>query len=254
MSQSNGPSLSGRSAAALAAALTLVSVPAVAQAQDERAAPAPPPVPGLYVTSGATRYSTPGGAVRFVFDRTGRVALLQFEGDPEVHVLRAAQAAGGGIIYSTENRNIMLRVTPQGAITLYTRNLQTGAAASADGEADRLTPEAIAFAEMQARFRALQEQSRQRVGQTITFSVPANLPPQAAGVVLDAAERAAEGLALAPMTSVRRVIITIGRTPAVALRGDQLFIQVAPQYGYAGRPSSMTIRNIVTGAVQGPEQ
>jgi len=33
-----------------------------------------------------------------------------------------------------------------------------------------------------------------------------------------------------------------------------LIIQVAPQLGYAGRPSSITIRNVVTGAVQGPEQ
>jgi hypothetical protein len=76
----------------------------------------------------------------------------------------------------------------------------------------------------------------------------------AAGVVVDAAERAAEGLAAAPMTNVRRVVITLGPSPAVAMRGDQLFIQVAPQYGYAGRPSSNTIRNVVTGAVQGPEQ
>jgi hypothetical protein len=77
---------------------------------------------------------------------------------------------------------------------------------------------------------------------------------QAAGVVVDAAERAAEGLAAAPMTSVRRVTITIGPTPRAAVRGDQLFIQVAPQMGYAGRPSSNAIRNIVTGQVQGPEQ
>jgi hypothetical protein len=49
-------------------------------------------------------------------------------------------------------------------------------------------------------------------------------------------------------------VITFGRTPAVAMRGDTLFIQVAPQLGYAGRPSSNTIRNVVTGAVQGPEQ
>ena len=56
------------------------------------------------------------------------------------------------------------------------------------------------------------------------------------------------------MTTVRRVIISFGRTPAVAQRGDTLLIQVAPQMGYAGRPSSNTIRNVVTGSVQGPEQ
>jgi hypothetical protein len=73
-------------------------------------------------------------------------------------------------------------------------------------------------------------------------------------VVVDAAERAAEGLASAPMTNVRRVVITIGAAPRVILRGDQLLIQVAPQMGYAGRPSSNTIRNVVTGEIQGPEQ
>jgi hypothetical protein len=50
------------------------------------------------------------------------------------------------------------------------------------------------------------------------------------------------------------VIITVGNTPRIAMRGDQLFIQVAPQLGYAGRPSSNTVRNVVTGEVQGPEQ
>jgi hypothetical protein len=72
--------------------------------------------------------------------------------------------------------------------------------------------------------------------------------------VVDAAERAAEGLAAAPMTNVRRVVISLGAAPAVVQRGDTLFVQVAPQLGYAGRPSSSAIRNVVTGQVQGPEQ
>jgi len=253
MSQSYAHGLTG--CAALAAALTLVGAPTEAQAQQETR-PASPPVQGLYTNaSGATRYTTPDGAVRFVFDRSGgRAALLRFEGDPEVHVLRPSQAAGGGDIYRTEDGSIMLRVTTNGGITVYTRQMQTGSPASEEGRVARLTPEAIAFAEMQQRFRSLQSRSRQRIGQTVMFTVPAQMTPAAAGVVIDAAERAAEGLSAAPMTNVRRVIISIGQTPAVALRGDQLFIQVAPQYGYAGRPSSMTIRNIVTGSVQGPQQ
>jgi len=53
---------------------------------------------------------------------------------------------------------------------------------------------------------------------------------------------------------VRRVIITVGERPTAELRGDVLLIEVAPQMGYAGRPSSNTIRNVVSGAVQGPEE
>lgn len=250
MSQSNG-SLAGRGAAALAAALSLAGVSALpAHAQDQ------PPVQGLYNNaSGATRYSTPDGAVRFVFDRSGgRAALVRFEGDPEVHVLRPVMAAGGGEIYRTEDGDVMLRVTPHGGIIVYTRTLRTGAPASEEERVAPLTPEAMAFAEMQARFRQLQARARRSVGQTVTFTAPAQMSPPAAGVVVDAAERVAEGLAAAPMTTVRQVVITFGRAPAVAMRGDTLFVQVAPQLGYAGRPSSNTIRNVVTGAVQGPEQ
>lgn len=256
MSQSHGQSLSGRGAAVFAAALALAGSPSLAQAQQQRPAPAPPPVQGLYASSsGATRYATPDGAVRFVFDRSGgRAALVRFEGDPEVHVLRPVMAAGGGEIYRTEDGGLMLRVTPHGSITVYTRTLRTGAPVSEEARVASLTPEAVAFADMQQRFRALQAQARRRVGQQVLFTVPARLSAPAAGVVLDAAERAAEGLASAPMTSVRQVIITIGPTPRALVRGNQLFIQVAPQYGYAGRPSSNAIRNIVTGQVQGPEQ
>lgn len=256
MSHPSGPSLSGRGAAAFAAALAL-SAPGVAAAQQQQRDPAPgAPVQGLYQASaGATRYATPDGAVRFIFDRSGgRAALVRFEGDPEVHVLRPVMAAGGGEIYRTEDGDVMLRVTPQGSITVYTRAMRTGAPASEEARVAPLTPEAIAFAQMQQRFRQLQSRARRTVGQSVTFVVPAQMSAQAAGVVVDAAERAAEGLAAAPMTTVRRVVISIGTTPRALVRGDQLFIQVAPQMGYAGRPSSNTIRNIVTGQVQGPEQ
>jgi hypothetical protein len=253
MSHSMGPSLRGRSAAAIAAALAL-SAPALAQAQQPQASSSAPPVQ-LHATSGATRYSTPDGAVRFVLDRSGgRAALVRFEGDPEVHVLRPAMAAGGGEIYRTENGDVMLRITPHGGIIVYTRTLRTGAPASEEARVAPLTPEAVAFAEMQERFRRLQARARRSVGQSVSFTVPSQMSAPAAGLVVDAAERAAEGLAAAPMTTVRRVVISFGRAPAVAQRGDTLFIQVAPQMGYAGRPSSNTIRNVVTGAVQGPEQ
>lgn len=257
MSHSQASGFALRGAAVFAAALAL-GAPAAAQAQDQAPPrPAGPPVQGLYNTSmGATRYATPDGSVRFVFDRSsgGRVALVRFEGDPEVHVLRPAMAAGGGEIYRTEDGSLMLRVTPQGGLTVYTRQIRTGAAASEVARVAPLAPEALAFQEMQDRFRRIQAQSRRNVGQTVTFTVPAQMSAPVAGVVVDAAERAAEGLAAAPMTNVRRVIITVGQTPAVALRGDVLRIQVAPHLGYAGRPSSNTIRNVVTGAVQGPEQ
>lgn len=239
----------------MAAALTL-AVPAVAHAQQQpQRQPNAAPQRLVPVTAGANRYATPDGAVRFVLDRSGgRAALVQFEGDPEVHVLRPTMGAGGDEIFQTESGDVRLRVTSHGGIIVYTRAISTGAAASEEGRVAPLTPEGLAFAEMQQRFRALQSRTRRSVGQPIMFTVPAQMSPQVAGVVTDAAERAAEGLAEAPMTNVRRVIIGLGRTPALALRGDTLIIQVAPQLGYAGRPSSSAIRNVVMGQVQGPQQ
>ncbi len=213
---------------------------------------------GLYATSpGAARYSTPDGQVRFVFDRSGgRAALVRFEGDPEVHVLRPLMAAGGGEIYTTEDASIQLRVMPHGGIIVYTRNNRTGSPVSEDGSAAPLTPAAMAFEQMMARMRMLQEQARRQFGQTVTFTLQTRqqVAPQVAGVIMDAAERVREGIAAAQTTNVHRVLIVIGATPRVALQGDLLIVQVAPQLGYAGRPSSTAIRNVVTGTVQGPEQ
>ncbi|MFT3729411.1 MAG: DUF4908 domain-containing protein [Terricaulis sp.] len=267
MSHSSRSSLATQSAAALAVALTFAGAAAPALAQQQQGGggdAAPLRMPRLYQHEvGATRYSTPstaaGGAIRFTFDRSGdRVALLRFDGDPEVHVLRPTMAAGGGEIYRTEDGNIMLRVNPHGSITVYTRTMRTGAPASEEGAVAALAPEAVAFAQMTERMRQLQAEARRNVGQPVLFTfqapAPGPIPPQVAGLVLDAAERAAEGLAAAPMTNVHRVVITLGASPRVVVQGDLLLIQIAPQLGYAGRPSSAAVRNVVSGIVAGPEQ
>jgi hypothetical protein len=251
-----GSILAGRGAAALAAALT-VAAPAVAFAQQQRDRGSDAPMPGLYQASlGARQYTTPDGAVRFVLDRSGnrRAALILFEGDPEVHVLRPVMAAGGAEIYRTEDGNIELRIMPHGGVIVYTRAMRTGLPASEEGDVAPLTPDAVALAEMRERFRALQQRASRAAGQPVQFFVPSDMPAQFTGVVLDAAERAAEGLAAAPITNVNQVFLRFGPQPGVMLRDNQLIIVVAPQLGYAGRPSSIAVRNVVSGVSQGPEQ
>jgi hypothetical protein len=212
-------------------------------------------MPGLVtVTMGSRRYATPDGGVRFVFDRTGaRAALLRFEGDDEVHVLLPEMGARGDEIYRNEDGTIMLRVTSQGGVIVYTRALRTGAPVSDMSSAPPIAPQAVAAAQLNERVRNLQIRAARAVGQPVQFVVPAQMSAPVAGLVVDAAERVAEGLSAAPITNVRRVVISLGRQPAALLRGNTLFVQVAPEMGYAGRPSSNTIRNVVTGAVQGPE-
>lgn len=214
-----------------------------------------PLVEGLVtVTMGSRRYATPDGAVRFVFDRTGaRAALLRFDGDDEVHVLLPEMGSRGDEIYRNEDGSIMLRVTAQGGVTVYTRQIRTGAAASELASVAPIAPQAIAAAQLNERVRLLQIRAARAVGEPVQFVVPAQMSAPVAGLVVDAAERVAEGLTQAPLTGVRRVVISLGRQPAAALRGEVLYVQVAPEMGYAGRPSSNAIRNVVTGAVQGPQ-
>ena len=76
-------------------------------------------------------------------------------------------------------------------------------------------------------------------------------PLRPEGVVLDAAERAGRRPTAAPMTNVRRVMITFGNAPAVAQRGDILFIPGRAAAWLRWAPSS-TIRNVVMGTVQAP--
>jgi len=262
MSHPAGTGLSARGAAAIAAVLAFSSASSAlaqpAQGQPPAREPQTPLAQSLFndpTAQSATRYSTPDGAVRFVFDRSGgRVALVRFEGDPEVHVLRPVAAAGGDEIYRTEDGDIALRLTRHGAITVYTRSNRTGAPAAEEARVAPLTPEAVAAAAFEARLRQLQARAARSVGGPVTFEAPIPANSRSAGVVLDAAERAAEGLADAPMTVVRRVVITIGPAPGATLRGESLTIQVAPQMGFAGRPSSNTIRNVATGTIQGPQQ
>jgi hypothetical protein len=244
--------------AAVVAALAALSSAHAQPAQNQSSAQEQPLVRGLFTDPAqqrASRYSTPDGAVRFIFDRSyGRLALVRFEGDPEVHVLRPVAAAGGDEIFRTEDGDVTLRLSRNGSFTVYTGRNEMGAPASEDGQAAPLAPEAMQRAAFEARLREAQRRATRSVGGPVTFEAPVPTNDRSAGVMADAAERAVEGLSEAPLTVVRRVVITIGPTPGAVLRSETLTIQVAPELGYAGRPSSRTIRNVATGQVQGPTQ
>lgn len=210
-------------------------------------------------TPGARRYATPDGAVRFVLDRSGgRVALVRFEGDPEVHVLRPVMGSRGDELYRTEDGDVQLRVTPHGGVVVYTHALRTGAPASEEARVPPLSPPELELAVLRTRLRELQIRAARAFGRPLAFEVRLEdgREERAAGVALDAAERAVEALSQAPQTAqqVRRIVIMVGSSPRARVQGENLTIQVAPQMGFAGRPSSVAIRDVVTDSVQGPER
>lgn len=237
-----------RVAGAVAAAVALApTTPAAAQSIYGLADEAP----------AATEYSTPDGAVRFVLDRRtgGRAALVRFQNDPEVHVLRPVMGRNGDEIYRSASGDVQLRVTPHGGVVVYTRTHPDGSPAGEDRAAEPLAPAPASSAQaFMARLQQLQSAAARRLGRPVAFVPPQSTPRVASGVILDAAERAADGIAGLQSTEIRRVVFMLGPEPRAAVRGDTLFVQVVPSMGYAGRPSSASIRSVVQRAAQGPEQ
>jgi len=195
----------------------------------------------------STRYSTPDSRVRFTFDRSGRTALLQFEGESEVHVLRSVGASGGGELYRDDADQIRLRITPHGGVTIYTRLHRNGEAAGEEGSAPRLTPEALEVAQYQRRMTQLSTIATRRLGRPIFITAPREARGAEAGIIIDAAERAIAGLEQAPPNAAV-VRINIQRAPEALARvqGDELAIGVNPSQGYAGRPSTYAISNVLS--------
>ncbi|NWG53123.1 MAG: DUF4908 domain-containing protein [Hydrogenophilaceae bacterium] len=227
---------------AVAAALALTGLGAGAPAAAQQIPPGFNGQPNDMRIGPSTRYATPDSRVRFTFDRSGRTALLQFEGESEVHVLRSVGASGGGELYRDEADQIRLRITPNGGVTIYTRLHRNGEAAGAEGAAPRLAPAALEVAQYQRRMAQLSAIAAQRLGRPITITAPREARGAEAGLIIDAAERAIAGLERAP-PGVARITIQRAAEAQALRRGDELAIGVNPAHGYAGRPSTHTISN-----------
>ncbi|MBT9444590.1 MAG: DUF4908 domain-containing protein [Hyphomonadaceae bacterium] len=266
-SQSGAPHFGARVAGAFAATLALAVAPsALAQSKDSPLAQGLLDLPANDRPA-AERYQTPDGRVRFVLDRSGaRLALVRFEGSDEVHVLRSVPGPRGDEFFKTDTGDVLLRVTALGSVIVYTDAARTGAPAALAGSAGPVPPPpSLAQASFQARMDALQREAARR-GRPVTFVAPQNMQGPASGVVADAAARAAEGLAAAPPQGmiVRRVVIRYGAQPGAYVVNESLTVTVAPQMGYAGRPSAAAIEQALraprratpntNGAIEGPPQ
>jgi hypothetical protein len=240
LNQNEGSPRRGPTRLTGAVALALASVAMAGPAHAQRA---PDPVTNDSAPPSG-QFETPDGSLRFVLDRSGPMALIQFEGDPEVYVLRPdpTMGAGGQQFFRTGDGSIVVRVTRWGEITLFVRNDRMGAAASFAESAPPLRPQPVPAPAFQQEWRQTERAVVQRVGRAVALEAPAQMGAGDGAVILDAAERAVDGLAAAPQTPIRRVRIQVGQAPAAAVQGDMLIIVVVPSLGYAGRPSSEQIR------------
>jgi hypothetical protein len=197
-------------------------------------------VPANDATPLAQRFSTPDGALRFTLDRSGEMALMRFDGRPEVLALTPVSGPRGDEYLKTDTGRVVLRVNAMGGVTVYAGASESGAAASAAGRATPLAGPAPPPGGLTARLSEIERATGRALGRPISFDAPPGgtlTSGAAVGLVADAAERVAEGLAARKPTRVARVVIQFGSHPEARLEQDALRVTIAPQLGYAGRPS-----------------
>lgn len=219
---------------AICAAMTA----ATPHAASGQSSPSPPPVERPRAHS--QHYVTPDGA-GFVFQRDGAQALLRFDGDAEILALAAAPGPRGDELYKTDTGAIMVRVTALGGIIVF-RDGDLGAPASSDASAAPIEPPAYVPPKLlRAQLATLARRYAAARGRTIRIQAPA----EGGGLAVDAAELALKALDRAER-DIEIVEITIAARPDVELAaGGVLRIMIAPELGYAGRPSSAAIAQVL---------
>lgn len=235
--------------AVMAAVTVFVVSPAVAQVRANAQAEQSLALSG----SGPNRVLPPTGRYvsetgeNFVFDRSGSRPLFRFERREETWVLRPTPAPRGDIIYRTDTGDQILRVTPEGGMTLYTGRAPNGTPASMSGPASALVRPLmgpIQLTNLMVQRSGLM--TRALGGRLVEVNMP-DVQSEALSVdalivatdaVIRMARSATQRQRLARLRSI--TIVEGGRMSVTFNRGD-LRIVINPAQGIGGRPSSARV-------------
>jgi len=206
-------------------------------------------------------FQTLDGNVGFVFDRSGELPKQRYDGSPEILLLVPAPAARGDTVFRQEDGLMVLRETPFGALTFFSRRYRNGVPLVRLGDASPLVPERLAPDDALARAVSLADHLKLVLGHPVTIEIPAIAPmsPPALGVLVQVLENT--GLAfdnvlaapankteLAPL--IRSVCYRLRREGAIDRTDATIKIDFAPGLGVAGRPSSLQIETYLTGMLR----
>lgn len=209
---------------------------------DERASAAP----------AVARFNADGSS--FVLDVSSRDrALMKFDDSGEVWALIPTPGPRGDTIYKNDLGEPMLRRTQLGGLTVFTHDRPDGAAAALEGAAPVIRnvllsgPGALLQIMAQASTRA-----SRAAGKLINFEA-LDLTPGAEPVFADAANLTAQAFVRADHNKVSpavlgrysKVAFVNGRPPGVRVLGQEVRITVTPDMGFAGRPSSQRISQVL---------
>lgn len=227
--------------AGAAEAFPLLQVRGNAQAEQARGLGARPgrslPATGRYVSESGES---------FVFDRSGPRPLFRFETRSETWALRPSPAPRGDIIYRNDTGDQILRVTPDGGMTLFSVRAPGGSPASLSGSAAALAAPVmgpVALANLMTQRSELLSRS---LGRLIVVQLDGQydegLCVDALLVTTEAVIRMASSPSLRTrLAGLRTVTIIEGRNAGVSFDRGDLRVTVKPGQGTQGRPSSAVI-------------
>lgn len=191
------------------------------------------------------RYVAESGE-NFIFDRSGSRPLFRFERRQETWALRPTPAPRGDTIYRNDQGAQVLRVTPEGGVTLYTVAAPNGTPASVAGPAPALTQPSLGpvalFNLMQTRSAMVTRALGRIVRINLSGDRSEQLCVEALVISTDAVLRMARSATRREQLSgLRSITIQEGGTMSVRYRNGDLRVVVDPDRGIEGRPSSARI-------------
>lgn len=201
------------------------------------------------------RYRSETGA-SFVFDRSRRPALLQFDRGLEIWVLHPTPGPRGDTIYKNDLEQTVLRTSRLGGLTLFTQENPEGMPAALVGTARPFRAPVFTPAQVLQILAHASERASRASRKVITFEAGVRgqeVTPATSYLVADAAGIAAEAvarMALTPrgrvaLTRINRVKILYGPRATARLREGVLEVIISPRQGMAGRPSSGLIMRTI---------
>jgi hypothetical protein len=223
--------------------------------------------PGAYAAGGhgaqAPRtgyFQTLDGAIGFVFDRSGERPRQRFDGSPEIMLLQPVPAARGDIVFRQSDGLVVLRETPFGALTLFSRHFRSGLPVVRVSDASPLMPAPRNADEVTAAAGALAARLKAGLGTTIGVELPAlaDISQPDLGIFGEAIENsviafdqflASPTRAVEVAAVVRIVRYPIAAKPGATLSRTVLRVDVAPRLGLGGRPSSLELAAVIERAL-----
>lgn len=195
------------------------------------------PMNGLYASDAGER---------FIFDGQGPRPLFRFQRREETWVLRSTPAPRGDVIYRNDAGAQILRVTPDGGLTLYTARTPSGSPASRVGAAAPLELPTLGPIRLFTLMNQRGSLVSQALGRLIVISLTGE---ESEALMVDALIVTTEAVIRMSRTptfrdrisDLRSITLVEGSRSSVTFSRGELRVVVDPSEGQAGRPSSSSI-------------